>query len=425
MVVAAVMTVKAQEERTITVGELFDLVESNSKTLQLQKTSVEFAQQGIDVAKNKRLPEVSTDVSVSFNGNVLTSERNFTDVHGYSVPHLGNSFALEARQVVYAGGAIDAGIRLAELEHSLARVGESLTREQQRFMALGQYLDLYKLRNSEQVYAQNISLTERLIADIKEKYEQGLVLRNDVTRYELQLETLKLGLRKVQDRRAIINHELCNTLGLTGVSVSPDTTMLSLAIVASTEQHWQQQAIVAAPELERSRLQHACAEQLLRLARSEQLPKVALVAADYMNGPFNYDLPPKDINYNYWYVGVGVHYPISALYTGKKRVRQALTAVRQSHEAAAVAAEQVNNRVQRGYTLLQQAMAELDTRRKSVELAQQNYQVVSDRYRSQLALITDMLDASSMKLDAELQLVDARISIIYAYYQMKYLTGTL
>ncbi len=40
LVVPAAIAVKAQEERRMTVDELFQLVESNSKTLQETKTSV-------------------------------------------------------------------------------------------------------------------------------------------------------------------------------------------------------------------------------------------------------------------------------------------------------------------------------------------------------------------------------------------------
>ena len=68
---------------------------------------------------------------------------------------------------------------------------------------------------------------------------------------------------------------------------------------------------------------------------------------------------------------------------------------------------------------------ELQTQQKSVELAGQNYQVVNERYLSQLALVTDMVDASNMKLNAELNEVDARIGILFAYYRMKYVSGTL
>lgn len=425
-VVIGAMPMKAQEKRTMTVGQLFELVESNSKTLRQQKTSVEFASKEIDAARSQRLPDINTSISVSYNGNVLITDRDFSDAHGYSVPHFGNSFAVEAQQVVYAGGAVSAGIRLAELRREQAIVGEQQVREQQRFLVLGQYLDLFKIDNRMQVYEQNIRLTRRLIGDIEAKHREGMVLKNDVTRYELQLENLLLGLRKLQDQRAILNHQLCNTLGLQDVEVLPDSTLVKdVQREDGGEASWQAQALLSAPVLQQTSLGKQMAEQDLRLAKSGMLPKVALMAADNFSGPFTYDIPPKDLNYNYWFVGIGLQYSLSSLFKQNKRVQQARIATQRSEEAHAVATEQVNNAVQSAYTLYRQSYAELDTQQKSVSLARQNYQVVSDRYLAQLALITDMLDASNIKLQAELQEVDARINIVYAYYKMKFIAGTL
>ena len=60
-----------------------------------------------------------------------------------------------------------------------------------------------------------------------------------------------------------------------------------------------------------------------------------------------------------------------------------------------------------------------------MELANQNFQVVQNRYANQLALITDMIDASNVKLNAELQEVNAQINIAYTYYNVKYVTGKI
>ena len=425
LVVPAAIAVKAQSERRMTVDDLFQLVESNSKTLQETKISVEFAQKGIEVARAQRLPDVNATLSASYNGNVVVMDRDFTNANGYSSPHFGNSFALEAQQVVYAGGAIDAGIRMAELQRDMAAVGQRQSSNAQRFLALGQYLDLYKIQNRMQVMQQNIELTTRLIDDIRAKHEQGMALKNDVTRYELQMENLRLSLRKLQDQQVVLNHQLCNTLGLTDITILPDTTIVAQALGNDNEGHWQQTALASSPLMEQSQLSTQMAEQQLKLAKSELLPKVAMVAADNFSGPFIYDIPPIDKNINYWYVGVGVKYPISSLFKQNKKVQQAKIGIQQSQEHQRVTAETLDNQVQQAYTLYQQSYADLDTQRKSVELARQNYQVVSDRYLNQLALITDMLDASNIRLNAELQEVDARINIVYAYYKMKYIAGVL
>ena len=183
--------------------------------------------------------------------------------------------------------------------------------------------------------------------------------------------------------------------------------------------------LTSSPVMQQSELAQKMAQQTLRLAKSELRPKVAVVAADNFSGPFTYDLPPVDKNINYWYVGVGVKYPVSSLFKQRKKVQQAQVGTHQTEQARAVAAEQLNNQAQQAWTGYQQAFVELQTQQKSVELARQNYQVVNDRYLSQLALVTDMIDASNMKLNAELQEVDARINIVYAYYKMKYIAGTL
>ena len=358
-------------------------------------------------------------------------DRDFTNAQGFSSPHFGNSFALEAQQVVYAGGAVNAGIRVAELQRDMAVSGQRATSNAQRFMVLGQYLDLFKIQNRMQVYEQNIALTRRLIDDIHAKQEQGMALKNDVTRYELQMETLLLGLRRLQDQQAILNHQLCNTLGIDEVSIVADTTILTpplappLKGAGSPEGDWLSVAYANSPQMEQSELSTKMAEQQLKLAKSELLPKVAVVAADNFSGPFTYDIPPIDKNINYWYVGVGVRYNLSSLFKQNKKVRQAKTGVQRSQQQQQVVAESLDNQIQQAWTLWQQTYVDLDTQKKSVELARQNYEVVNERYLNQLALITDMLDASNIRLNAELQEVDARINIVYAYYKLKFIAGTI
>ena len=190
----------------MTIAQLFERIEENSKSLRTSKSGVEAARIGIEAAKSKKLPDLDASLSFSYIGNALMTDRDFSNAQGLKSPHFGNNFAFQAQQVVYAGGAINAGIRLAELGKQQAEVGVKLTRQQARFIALGQYLDLYKIDNRIKVYEKNIELTRQLIADIKAKQTQGMALKNDITRYELQMESLKLGLTSLRNNRSILNH---------------------------------------------------------------------------------------------------------------------------------------------------------------------------------------------------------------------------
>jgi outer membrane protein TolC len=65
------------------------------------------------------------------------------------------------------------------------------------------------------------------------------------------------------------------------------------------------------------------------------------------------------------------------------------------------------------------------TQKKNVELAAENYRIVERRYHNDLSLLTDMLDASTAKLDAETRLVNAQVDVLYYYFQLKYLSGII
>ena len=427
--VGAASSLPVSKKENMTISQLFQKVEDNSKSLRTSLSGVEAAHLGIESAKSKKLPDLDASLSFCYIGNALITDRDFSNVHGLKSPHFGNNFAFQAQQVVYAGGAINAGIKLAELGKQQAEVGVKLTRQQIRFIALGQYLDLYKIDNRIKVYEKNIELTRQLIDDIKEKQTHGMALKNDITRYELQMESLKLGLTALRNNRSILNHQLCNTLGMNQgnqeIQIIPDATIADKTYGKEGEAYWQTAGTLNSPLLEQSSNAIRIAEQKEKIAKSDLLPKVAFVAADNFDGPILFELPPVDKNLNVWYVGVGVKYSLSSLFKSNKRIKQAAVETRQAKEAHAVQAEQLNNNVQAAYVQYQQTYVELETQRKSVELAQQNYDVMNARYLSQLALVTDMVDASNLKLNAELSEVDARINIVYAYYRMKYVAGEI
>ena len=413
-------------QQTMTIDQLFGKIETNSKSLRTMKSGVEAAGIGVEVAKSKRLPDIDASLSLSYIGNALLTDRDFSNANGLSSPHLGNNFALEAQQVVYAGGAINAGIKLAELGKQQAETGVKLTRQQVRFIAIGQYLDLFKIDNQIQVYEKNIQLTEQLIADIKEKQQQGMALKNDITRYELQMESLKLGLTTLRNNRNILNHQLCNTLGMDDKeTIVPDASIINKVYGKDSEAYWQTASSLSSPLMEQAYNEIRIAEQKEKIAKSELRPKVAFVAAEKFDGPILFELPPIDKNLNVWYVGVGVKYNIGSLFKSNKRIKQAAVETRQAKEAHAMQAEQLNNNMQAAYVKYQQTYVELETQQKSVELAKQNYEVMNSRYLNQMALVTDMVDASNLRLNAELKEVDARINIVYAYYRMKYVAGEI
>ena len=414
------------QQRTMGMEEMFRLADTNSKSIQAYKTGKEAADEALKAAKAQRLPDITASVSASYLGDGRLWDRDFGQGVRIDMPHFGNNLVIEARQVVYAGGAISSGIELAELGRELAELDWQKNRQEVRFLLAGYYLELYKLDNQKKVVQHNLQLTERVIDNVRARHEQGTALKNDITRYELQRETLKLQLARITDARQIVNHQLVTTLHLpAGTDICPDTTLLDKEVQTLAEEDWQKLATQTHLGLRQSAAEVQAGRQKVKQERANRLPQVALVSAEHVDGPITIEVPVLDNNFHYWYVGVGVSYNFSALFKNNRKLKQARLNVRRAEELHELAQEQVENAVQAGYVDFLTSFTDWHTQEKSVALANENYSVVSNRYANEMALLTDMLDASNMKLSADLGLVNARIDVIYHYYKMKYLTHTL
>lgn len=414
------------QTRQMGIEELFRLADEQSKSIQAYRTGTEAAAEALKAAKAQRLPDVNVSLSASYLGNGKLWDRDFGNAMTVDIPHFGNNFALEAQQVVYAGGAVSSGIRQAELGRVLAELDLQKNVQEIRFLQAGHYLNLYKLDNQIRVLQKNLELTEEVIANMKARREQGTVLKNDITRYELQKEQLNLQLSKVKDARQIANHQLVTTLHLPeGTEIAPDTSLLERQILTLAEDDWQNMAAGNNILLKQSQAAIQMNEQKVKQERSERLPHISIVTADHLDGPITIEVPALDNNFNYWYIGIGIKYNISSLFKNNKKLKQARLNVRQAQERHQLAQEQVENAVQEGYVNFLTAFTDLRTQENSVRLADENYNVTENRYKNEMALLTDMLDASNMKLTADLGLVNARINILYSYYKMKYTTHTL
>ena len=414
------------QTRLMGMEELFRLADEQSKSIQTYRTGAKAADEALKAARAQRLPDVSVSLSASYLGNGKLWDRDFGNAITVDIPHFGNNFALEAQQVIYAGGAISSGIRQAELGKMLAELDLQKNVQEIRFLLVGHYLNLYKLDNQIQVLKKNLELTEEVIANMKARRELGTVLKSDITRYELQREQLNLQMARTTDARCIANHQLVTTLHLPEeTEIRPDTTLLERQILTLTEDEWQDMAKANHIVLKQTETTIRLNEQKVKQERSERIPHISLVAAEHLDGPITIEVPTLDNNFNYWYVGIGVKYNLSSLFKNNRKLKQARQNVRQAQEQHQLAQEQVENSVQEGYVNFLTAFTDLRTQENSVRLADENYDVIDNRYRNEMALLTDMLDASNTKLTADLGLVNARINILYNYYKMKYLTHTL
>ena len=413
-------------ERMMGLDEIFQLADSSSLSIKSARDEAKSVEANVKVAKNGLLPDINFSASATYNGNAWLSDRDFSNGHSLPSPHFGNNFALEVRQIVYSGGAVSHGIRGAELQADIANLNVTDKRQNVRFLLTGYYLNLYKFRNLERVYNKNIARAKQVIKDMRAREEQGIVLHNDITRYEVLLQNLLYRLTELKSQIDVFNNQLVTTLNLPdGTQIMPDTTLINLSTAEYSESELRDRANTYSPRLKIARTSIELGRNQEKLARSGLLPKISIIAGDHLTGPITVELPPINKNINNWYCGVGVAYNIGTIYKSQRDITRSRLNTSASESKYAELQEHLELEIHQAYVNYQNAFELLHTQEKSLQLATENYTVTENRYNNDLVLLIDLLDADNIRLDAEVQYVNARINIIYNYYRLMYVTGTL
>ena len=286
-------------------------------------------------------------------------------------------------------------------------------------------MDLCKIENNILVFESHIIQTEKQLSHMQLRYNEGAALLNDITRFELKLQNLQHTLIELKNSKQILNNQLTQALGLPiSVTIKPIRSWEN-KIPDYTYSLNAYELLQTSQVLEIANKEVDISEQREKITRAGRYPTIALFAANHLNGPVTIDIPAINKNFNYWAVGVGVQYNIDNLFKNGRKERSSKLATVRAEEEQKVTNEQMFLAAETAIIRYKEAFSLLETRNKSLELASDNYNVINYRYDNDLAMITDLLDASTQKLEAELQATNAQINIIYQYYKLKFISGTL
>ncbi len=413
------------QNREMSLKEIFALADASDKNIAAMEFSRKAAAENESAARAQRLPDVKIAASGSLYGDGRVWDRDFSNGMNVGMPRWGNNLAVEASQLIYAGGAVSSGIKMAELSSEMSDLQLQSTRADVRFSLSGKFLQLHKLLSYVKIYEKNIELMDTLMLNVRSKVEQGMVLQTDYDRYAIQREELVLQKREVEDAATVINRNMVLVLGL-DESVNIIPTGDGEEIVPNTQEaHWYSDAEAHSHALSMARLAEEMSGVKEKLEKSALLPKVAFIAQYHLDGPITIEVPVLDQNYRYAFLGLNLSFDIGALYKSNRKVRAAKYESAAAAEHTVSVQQGVETAIKDAYSSFNRSVDELKVRENSLRLAENNYRLIVERYNQGLSLVTDVLDASNIMLKSEMDLKNSRVGVAYNYYQLLYLSGKI
>lgn len=375
-------------------------------------------------AQTARLPGISIGATTGYIGQSTVFRQGLTQPVHPDLPDWSHNYNVEVTQPVYRGGKIHYNIKRASLEKQIAALNSASSKAEVKLLLLRQYMDLFSLYKQKDVFARNVEESTRRLEDIRRLKKEGIVTRNDELRSELQLTNDQLACREADDNIAIVSQQLDVLLGLDETFLlQPDTALLYTAVSLESYDTYVQQAYLNYPELQIARYNTKLAENDIFLSKADYLPSLSVRAANTLARPLSTTM--EDVFSNNWNIALSLSYNLSSLYQNKHKMHEVKQIVNIQKNKEEQIRQDIRINVKSAWIRHHEALDRVQALILSVRQAEENYRIVNNRYLNQLSILTDLLDASSVRLEAELQLTNARTEAIYSYYQLMHACGNL
>ena len=417
--------IAAQEVRSMTADEVMALALQNHQQLKLSEKNIYISKQQTEVSKLQKLPTITASTSQFYLGNALIIDKDFSNSTNVAMPHYGSSYGVQASQLIFKGGLVKKSIEMAGLREQLAELDLEKNQQDVKFLVLSNYLDVYKLKNQEQIFLNNKKLAQERLKNIQKFNQQGMVTRNEVIRGELAIKNLDQGLLTLSNNKKILNYNLDVALGLPqNTEINPTESLVGKELGPGTD-YYLQMAYQNNPQLKSANTNIAVAQKNIEIINTDKMPTLSGFGGYNMQRPITTRTPVLDMYSNSWQAGISLSYNIDNLYKTKERLKVGELQKTQAQDALTLTKQNIDMMVNAAYVKYQESIDQAKLMDDAQKLAEENYKITEAKYLNQLAVQAEMIDAQNQKLQAELDFVTAEINVLYQYYNLLKSTGSL
>lgn len=424
LILLAPLPAATQPRLLLSIDSLLQLGMAQNVQLRILRQQEEMARSRAKTARTAKLPEVQVGLKGGYLGQPIVFREGLSHPTRPQSPHWLQNYEIDLSQPIYQGGRIRYSIEKADIEQKIAELQTLQNEADIKLALLEQYMQLFSLYKQQTVLARNIEESTKRLENIKSKKRQGLITNNDVLRSELQLTNDRLALQEVDNSLTLMSQQLDILLGLDEQTlIVPDTTLLRQINPTSDYADYLQKAYRDDWTMRRLRQETQLALNNQRLVKAEFLPQLSLYAGNTLARPITRTM--ADYYNNSWNIGLTLSYPLSSLYKNRHKLEEARLNIDASQQQEELRKQSLRMEIRTALIRHQEAQDRVKALELSVRQARENYRIMRNRYFGQLSILTDLLDANSVLLDAELQLTTARARVIYTYYELQKACGLL
>ncbi len=426
LILLSFFTYSQAQEKVLTLNEAIQLGLENSKQLKLSQSRVNEAISQYNQVKDKALPTASTSFAYNHT-EILNDQFQIGNEEPFDLPARTNAFIGTAsiQQLIFQGNKLKFAKESTNLLTQVARLDIDKNKQNITYNIINAYYNLYKVLQSKKVVEQNLRVIDRQIKQSERFFEQGIVTKNDVLRFQLEKSNIQLTGLDLENNRKVVNYNLDVLLGL------PESTVLEINKIDDDQSiivglpNYINNALNNREELKQLSLQTQVADYNIKSAKADLLPTLGIGANMYFINPSGKFIPPVNQSLTPVSIAATLSWNLGNLWTNKNKVTEARIKKEEIQINEGILQDQIKTQVNQDYQNYLKSVERIKILQTSITQAQENDKILESKYENTIASVTDRIDANNQLFQSQINLELAKADAILAYYTLLKSTATL
>lgn len=406
----------------LSLQEAVKLGIENSKNLKIDQAKIEESTANLLEAKNRQLPEFKVSGTYMYLPLKPNVDIKIPGVAGGG-PEVSQVLYGSANLSVpiYSGGRIKYGIQSAQYLVEASKLTSENDKNAIAYNISQAYNNLFKASQVVQLFQENLASSQKRDQSFIKLENNGVIARNDRLKAQLQTSNIELQLMEAQNNYSIANINMDLLLGLPdNTEIEVDSNYIGADDLGKPDDYYLNLARENRKDLQALDLQRKAAALGTKSAKAENLPSLALTG-----GYVAADIPKLLTITNAVNFGVGLSYNLSNIWKKNSSLMQSKAREQELAANNDLLNDNVTLEVKRDYQNDLYAHKKIDVYQRALEQAEENYRITLNKYNAGLETITNLLDADTARITANVNVVTSKADAALAHKKLLQTTGII
>ena len=394
------------QAKKLTLSESLEIGLKNSKELKISHSKVIGAEAQITSATSQLLPQLAFNASYMRLSNIPPFEVSlpiFPQPIQISPVILDNySLKLSLQQPIFTGLRLTSLRSAAKSNYKASQSDLNGSMNDVALKIQNAFWNYYRAELNDKVINENLQQINQHLEDTKNFLANGLATQNDLLKLEVQASSIKLQKIESENNLDIARAAFNQAIGLPLEA----GTEIEVKEIPAEKSNYNLDELIGEAKNNREEFKSLeyrvqASEDGVRAAKAGWFPSIYLIGDYYYHKPNSRIIPAVNDFKDTWDLGVTLQwslwnwgYTSSQTTIAEQNKVQAETSLSQLKDAIEIEVYQNFLVFKRGYD-------KVNVAKLGVEQAQENYRTIKEKYNTQVASSTDLIDAETALLQAE------------------------